>query len=247
MQASAIEFRLRMPINAVIIILGFWAPWIELWHVGVRISLVEWLALQMSRTGAVSFSAATTLLVVIAAAFGALAVLLRVSGTAYLGASTVNSVNMHAGKVMADGPYRYLRNPLYIGLWCMVVAMAFLMPVTGAISAIVLITIFMIRLALAEEPFLLAKIGEAYDAYRRAVPRFIPRLRGSPGRAGAKPHWIRAALAELTPIGVLVAIVVYSRNYELALAGRVILIFFGASLVVRAFMPSVVVNAEPAK
>ena len=45
MGASAIEFRLRMPINAVIIILGFWAPWIEAWHIGRRISLLEWLAL----------------------------------------------------------------------------------------------------------------------------------------------------------------------------------------------------------
>ena len=37
---------------------------------------------------------------------------------------------------MADGPYRYVRNPLYIGLWCMVIAMAFLMPASGRIFAI---------------------------------------------------------------------------------------------------------------
>ena len=236
-----------MAINAVIIILGFWAPWIELWHVGQRVSLIEWLALELSRTGALSFSAATTLLIVVAAVFGAVAVLFRVCGTAYLGAGTVNSLRMHAGAVMADGPYRYVRNPLYIGVWCMVEAMAFLMPVTGAVFAIVLITVFMIRLALGEERFLTATIGEPYDAYRRAVPRFIARLRGAPKRSGAKPHWIEAVLAELTPIGVLVAILVYSRSYELALAGRVILVFFGASLVVRALMPAGVRSSEAEK
>ena len=58
MEASAFEFRLRMAINAAIILLGFWAPWIEPWGVGKRIPLVEWLALQLSRVGIASFSIA---------------------------------------------------------------------------------------------------------------------------------------------------------------------------------------------
>jgi len=152
-----------------------------------------------------------------------------------------------AGKVMADGPYRYVRNPLYIGLWCMVIAAAFLMPVTGAAFAVTLIAIFAIRLTLGEEAFLTAQLGEPYLAYMRAVPRFIPRLRGAPLPSGAKPHWLRATLAELTPIGILIAIVVFSRNYELELAGRIILVFFGASLVVRALMPGPPINSEPAR
>ena len=45
MRATAIEFRLRMAINAAIIILGFWAPWIEPLALGRRITLLEWLAL----------------------------------------------------------------------------------------------------------------------------------------------------------------------------------------------------------
>ena len=241
------EFRLRMAINAVIIILGFWAPWIEQWGIGHRISLIEWLALELSRAGAMSFAIATTVLIIAAAAIAAKGALFRVWGTAYLGPGTVNNSNMVAGRVMADGPYRFLRNPLYIGLWCMVAAMAFLMPVTGAVFALVLITIFAIRLTLGEEAFLRAQLGEPYDAYLRAVPRFIPRLRRAPPPAGAKPHWLRAVLAELTPIGILVAILVYSRNYDLALASRVILVFFGVSLVVRAFLPGVGFKSEPAK
>ena len=138
MRASAIEFRLRMLINATIIILGFWAPWIEPWHIGRRISLLEWLALELSRTGIMSFSMATTALLILAALIAAKAVVFRVWGTAYLGAGTVNSMSMVAGTVMADGPYRYMRNPLYIGLWCMVIALAFLMPVSGAVFAVIL-------------------------------------------------------------------------------------------------------------
>ena len=247
MGASRIEFRLRMVVNAAIIILGFWAPWIEAWHVGHRISLLGWLALELSRTGIASFSVATSIVLIVAVLVAAKAVLFRVWGTAYLGPGTVNSFNMVADKVMADGPYRYVRNPLYIGLWCMVIAAAFLMPVTGAAFAVTLIAIFAIRLTLGEEAFLTAQLGEPYLAYMRAVPRFIPRLRGAPLPSGAKPHWLRATLAELTPIGILIAIVVFSRNYELELAGRIILVFFGASLVVRALMPGPPINSEPAR
>ncbi len=247
MGASAIEFRLRMVINAAIFILGFWAPWIEAWHVGHRISLLGWLALELSRADIASFAVATPLLLIIAGLIAAKGVLFRVWGTAYLGAGTVNSFNMVAGKVMADGPYRYMRNPLYIGLWCMVIAAAFLMPATGAAFAVILIAIFAFRLTLGEEAFLTAHLGEPYLAYMRAVPRFIPRLRGAPARTGARPHWLRAMLAELTPIGILIAIVAFSRNYDLELAGRIILVFFGASLVIRALMPGVKVNSERAK
>ncbi len=244
MGASAIEFRLRMVINAAIIVLGFWAPWIEAWHVGHRISLLGWMALELSRAGITSFAVATPLLLIVAALIAAKGVLFRVWGTAYLGAGTVNSFNMVAGKVMADGPYRYMRNPLYIGLVCMVIAAAFLMPATGAAFAVILIATFAIRLTLGEEAFLKAKVGEPYLAYMRAVPRFIPRLRGAPAPTGARPHWLRAILAELTPIGILIAIAAFSRNYDLELAGRIILIFFGASLVVRAVMPKINSVAE---
>lgn len=247
MRATSIEFRLRMAINAVIIILGFWAPWIEAWGIGKRIPLVEWLALQLSRVGIASFSVGTTALLIVALVLALIAAALRVSGAAWLGPSVVNSINMVAGGVMADGPYRFVRNPLYVGLWCMTAALAFLMPITGAIFSITLITIFMIRLTLGEEAFLSARMGEPYRAYLHAVPRFFPRLRGAPPASGNKPQWLRACVAELIPIGALVGIILYARNYDLALAGRTVLIFFGASLIVRAFLPGSVLSSAPQK
>ena len=244
MRATALEFRFRMAINAIIIILGFWSPWIESLGIGHRISLIEWSALEISRLGLASFSTATSTLIIVAVLFAAAAVCFRVWGTAYLGPSTVNSLSMIAGKVMADGPYRYLRNPLYIGLWCMVAAMAFLMPASGALFAIVLITLFMVRLTLGEEAFLSAQLGDPYRAYLRSVPRFIPRLRGAPQPAGAGPQWLRALTAELLPVGILVALVVFWRGYNLSLAGRIILVFFGISLVMRAFLPKPTISSE---
>jgi protein-S-isoprenylcysteine O-methyltransferase Ste14 len=227
-----------MLINAVIILLGFWAPWIEAWGIGRRMTLLEWLALQLGRTDLARFSVAVPMVIVLAAILAAIGAGLRVWGTAYLGTGTVSSLDMKAGQVMADGPYRYVRNPLYIGLWFMVAAMAFIMPVSGALVAMVLISVFLMRLILAEEAFLVKQIGEPYKLYLRAVPRIVPRLRGSLPKGGKEPHWLRALLAELTPIGVFLALAFLSWSYDSRLAGRTILIFFGASLIVRALMPN---------
>src|SRR3954454_16036504 len=97
MRATAIEYRLRMAINAAIIVLGFWSPWIEAWGIGRRMTLLEWLALELGRTGIVRFTVAVPLVIVLAALFAAVGAALRVWGTAYLGTGTVNSLNMKAG------------------------------------------------------------------------------------------------------------------------------------------------------
>jgi len=238
MGASAIEFRLRMVMNAAIVILGFWAPWIETWGIGRRITLLEWAALELGRTGLVRFTVAVPVVIVVSALLAAIGAVLRVWGTAYLGTGTVNSLDMKAGGVVADGPYRYVRNPLYIGLWFMVAAMAFIMPATGALFAVVFISVFLMRLILAEEGFLAVHIGESYKTYAKAVPRLIPSLRARMSRGGRQPHWVRAVLAELTPIGVFVSLAFLSWSYDSRLVGRAILIFFGASLIVRALLPT---------
>ncbi len=237
MGATAIEFRLRMAINAAIIVLGFWAPWIGEWGVGSRVSLLEWLALELSRTGAFSFTLATPVVILVGAAIACIGALLRVWGTAYLGSAIVQSANMQAASVMADGPYRFVRNPLYLGLWCMVAAMALLMPPTGALFAIVMIAIFLQRLILGEEAFLLRQLGDPYRTYLASVPRLVPRLRTAVIPGGKKPDWLRGLLAELLPIGVFFTLAALSWTYDNRLMGRAILICFGISLVARALLP----------
>jgi protein-S-isoprenylcysteine O-methyltransferase Ste14 len=239
MRASAVEFRLRMFINTAIIMLGFWAPWIEALSIGKRIPLLEWLALQLSRLGLFPFSIAIPVVIVLGAIVAAIAMILRVWGSATLGPGTVVHPDMQAGAVMASGPYRYVRNPLYLGIWFMVASMTLLMPPTGALLAIALITIFLFRLILAEENFLSAQLGQSYRAYLRTVPRLIPRLRTPLPATKTRPQWARAFLAELTPIGIFITLAFLSWNYDNTLMIKAILVFFGASLVLRAFMPAV--------
>ena len=242
MRATAIEFRLRMTIMIVIVVLGFWAPWIEYLgngalDLGRRISLLEWLALELSRTGLLPFHDATPVVIIVAALFAVAGMVLRIWGAAYLGYGTVHHAQMQAGSVMADGPYRYVRNPLYLGGWFMMAAVAFIMPPTGALFSTLLLTLFFLRLILGEEAFLSDKLGDSYREYLRSVPRLIPRLRSPLPAAGHKPHWGIAMLTELNPIGIFITMSVLSWRYDNELMLKGILVSLGISLVVRALMP----------
>src|ERR1700691_2877918 len=104
MKAKNIEFRFRMVINATVIIIGFWAPWIETLGIGRRIPLLEWFALEVRRAGLVSFTVATPVVIIAGTLFAAIGAILRVWGTAWLGPATVLHGQMQAGAVMADGP-----------------------------------------------------------------------------------------------------------------------------------------------
>lgn len=234
MGASRIEFRLRFAIYCVIFTLGFWAPWIGTRSLGRHHSLLEWLALELSRLGLLRFHTATVAVIVTASLAAAAAVVLRLWGSACLGAATVHHGQMQAASLMADGPFRYVRNPLYLGTWCMTIAMAFLMPPTGALFTVVLITIFQVRLILGEEAFLAARLGEPYGEYLRAVPRLVPRLRTGLQSTGNRPEWLRAVLSELLPIGVFITLAFLSWRYDNLLMLRAVLVSLGVSLVARA-------------
>jgi len=236
MRASAIEFRLRMVIQIIIVFFGFWAPWLGGWDFGRRISTLEWLPLELSRAGLASFTVATPIVIVLGALAALAGAVLRVWGAAYLGYSTVHHGDMQAGAVMADGPYRYLRNPLYFGGWFMMIAVSLLMPPSGALFTIVLMTIFFLRLILGEEAFLAGQLGQPYQEYLRAVPRLLPRLRGSLPPAGNKAQWLTALFTEVFPIGAFFTMAVLAWFYDQQLMLEGLLWSFLASLLARGLM-----------
>src|SRR5271166_441698 len=151
MKVSTILFRFRTVFLTVIMCLGFWAPWIELWGIGSRIPLLEWLALEISRLGLVRFTLATPVVIVCGAFIAAMAVVFRIWGSAWLGHTIVLNSQMNAGSLMADGPYRYVRNPLYLGVFCMIAALALLMPATGALFVLIAVPSYLFCLILGEE------------------------------------------------------------------------------------------------
>jgi hypothetical protein len=140
--------------------------------------------------------------------------------------------------VVAAGPYRYVRNPLYLGTMIHVLALALLMPPSGAIFMIVTLAVFQLRLILGEEAFLTRTLGEAYLAYRASVPRLLPSLRARVAVSPAVPAWGAAFLGETYMWGVAIAFIAVGWRYNAFLITQGVVVSVGLALVARALLPS---------
>jgi protein-S-isoprenylcysteine O-methyltransferase Ste14 len=237
MKATAFEFRFRFWIILAIYVLGFTAPWDAVWHVdgaGPNAHVWGWLAAMLSRGGAMSISGAFDAVLVAAIVCAAAGAWLRVWGTATLGEDVMSDRSFRGDGVAAAGPYRYLRNPLYVGSWLNTLALAILMRPSGAVFTVVAIIGFQMRLILGEEAFLREKLGAAYVEYCAAVPRLLPRFtRPSEARTGHPPRWGRAAVAEVYMWMSAGAFAVFGWQYDANLLIRCVLVSLGVSLVAR--------------
>jgi protein-S-isoprenylcysteine O-methyltransferase Ste14 len=235
MKATALEYRFRFIVHAVIFTLGFWAPWCE--PLGWT-RLRTWLVLSswLSRTGWLSFVGATNAVLIAAIVLVALGAWLRVWGASYVGVSVVQSPSMHGETMLADGPYRRTRNPLYLGTILHTIGLSILMPPSGAIFCIALVWVFQVRLALAEEPFLTQRFGEPYVEYRKAVPRFLPSPTPQVPAAGKQPQWLQGIIGEIYVVGVAIVFVVFGWNFNATTMIRGVLISLGAWFIVKALV-----------
>ncbi len=175
MKATPLEFRFRFFILATIYFLGFLAPWNNWLHLDT-IRTWQLIASWPTRSGWLSFSTATIVVILLGILCAFAAAGLRTWASAYLGPFVVQDHAMHGKAIVAAGPYRYLRNPLYLGTLIHTFALALLMPPSGAIFSIVAIVLFELRLVAGEESFLATKLGEPYIAYCAKVPRLIPAI-----------------------------------------------------------------------
>ena len=81
-------------------------------------------------------------------------------------------------KLVAVGLYRYVRNPMYVGVVTTLLGEAlFFESRSIAIFAAAAWLVFHIFVVLYEEPHLAGAFGDEYERYRLAVPRWIPRVR----------------------------------------------------------------------
>jgi protein-S-isoprenylcysteine O-methyltransferase Ste14 len=236
MKATALEFRLRFFIIAVIYLLGFVAPWNSLLHLD-SIRTWQYLAALPARAGWMGFSASTIAVLALGILFALLGASLRTWGSAYLDPSVVQAGAMHGDTVVAAGPYRYLRNPLYLGTMLHTFALVLLMPPSGAIFCIFAIAFFQLRLTFGEESFLTAKLGAPYVAYCTKVPRLIPSLTARIPASPASATWFTAFLAEIYMWGAVISFATLGWRYNSVLIIKGILISLGVSLIIRAFLP----------
>jgi protein-S-isoprenylcysteine O-methyltransferase Ste14 len=226
-------FRFRSLLWFVIFAIGFCAPWERLGgaHPG---SAWLWLAGSLAAAGLLPIASSTTVVIGTATFLLLLAALVRTWAAAYLGSHVVHDRVLHSERIVADGPYRYVRNPLYLGTWLVALGLAILMPPGGALFTVAAVTALIAFLVFAEERNLTLERGESYSSYRSQVPRFFPSV--SPGVSAGKgeSHWFQGFLGEIYIWGMVLTYLLFANRYNVTVLDQGVLISLGLGFLVRA-------------
>ena len=191
MQASLFEFQRRWWIIFSIFGTAFLAYFIDPLNSGIAVA--DWLAKHKGLTPDNLYH----LVFGFGALLLAIAALVRTWGTSYLQPEVMRDSRVHTEKLLADGPYRYVRNPLYLGNIFMATGIGLMASRLGFLILVIGMTVFVIRLLLREEAELLHDQGDSYRRYCASVPRIVPSLTPRLPAAGNIPLWSAAFRAEL--------------------------------------------------
>jgi protein-S-isoprenylcysteine O-methyltransferase Ste14 len=192
LRGTRFEFRNRFWFIVLIFLVGFGCYAFEPENV------VAWLLRLAGNSNPGTFPAAGTARLVFAAgaALVGAAAWVRTWGTAYLNTEVVRDSAAHAERLVADGPYRYVRNPLYVGNMLLTLGLCLMANPIGVIVLVVGMWFFVRRLIGYEEALLLENQGAAYQNFIERVPRLWPALTPRLPAGGAQPRWGQAWLGE---------------------------------------------------
>jgi protein-S-isoprenylcysteine O-methyltransferase Ste14 len=167
------------------------------------------------------------------AVLNGLAAWIRSWATGYLQSSVVHDPSLHSDHLMADGPYRYVRNPLYLGNILMALGLGLLASRIGFIVIAAGVLFVNYRLIGREEAELLASQGESYRRYLAAVPRLLPSLTPRVPSGGGHANWRDGLIAEIFFWGFMLGMAVFAVTLNLrdfwivSSAGFAIYFFWG--------------------
>lgn len=113
--------------------------------------------------------------------------LIRLWAVGYAGSAT-RTRHVGAPALITDGPYAYVRNPIYVGNFILSLGLCIMAWAWMPYMAGVFIMAFGVQYAMIvslEEEHLRQTFEETYTRYMAHVPRFIPRLSPFPHASGA--------------------------------------------------------------
>lgn len=211
MKASNWEFRNRAMVFGLMF--GFTFPLYALDHQNSTVALANWLGAELR----MDTDLVARLLFAFAAFLLVVAALIRTWASSYLQASVVYASEVKSESLVADGPFRRVRNPLYFANVLMIIAMGALMSRLGFLVAVIAMVVFCYRLILREEAELQASQGQLYRAYSKAVPRLWPSLWPRVASAGRQAKWREGIKAESWYWGFAAALIAYAITLKLKL------------------------------
>ena len=79
----------------------------------------------------------------------------------------------YEGELVESGPYRFSRNPQYVGAVLSFVELNLICNSTPGLAATLIASVWLLLLPFAEEPWLREKLGARYEEYAARVPRYL--------------------------------------------------------------------------
>jgi protein-S-isoprenylcysteine O-methyltransferase Ste14 len=195
-RATDFEFRARFWIIGGVFWLGF--ALYAAGDINSSLSVARWLA----GAGSPHVSTYSRMILGFGTALAAAAALIRSWAGAYLHSSVVYDAKLNSDRLTADGPYRYVRNPLYLGTVLLALGLGTMASRLGFAAVVAGIPLIVFRLILREEAGLLASQGESYREYFRAVPRLIPALHARVPVGEVRPDWVDGFTGEAFMWGI---------------------------------------------
>jgi protein-S-isoprenylcysteine O-methyltransferase Ste14 len=231
MKATNWEFKHRALIFGLIIGIAF--SLYNLDSQNVTALFAHWLE---TKTG-LDEGRLTHLLLAIAACVLIAAALIRTWASSYLHADVVYASEVKSETLVADGPYRRVRNPLYLANVLMAFGFGALMSRSGWLVVVAAMLVFCYRLILREESELRESQGESYDRYSQVVPRLWPSLQPRIAAAARQARWAVGFQAEGWYWGFAVAVVAFAITLNvtlmLAIIGASMALFWVSSTLLR--------------
>ncbi len=133
--------------------------------------------------------------------------LLRLWGSSYLSAGIVWNDNARTDALLVRGPFRYTRNPLYLGNLLMAIGIGIMASIGGWIFIVLANGIFIWMLARHEEVGLQERYGAAYERYAASVPWLFPRLTPALATGHAEASLRQGLLSELLTGAMLLGMI----------------------------------------
>lgn len=179
-------------------------------HSYVSVDLARWIAVHREVMSSGQVERHAWGFVALGSLITGLAALIRSWATAYLHSAVVQDTELHSDRIVADGPYRHLRNPLYLGTFMCAVGLGTMASRIGFCTMVAGVGLFCLRLVLREEAKLLQSQGESYRKFVAAVPRVIPSLWPRLPASGRRPNWVDGFFGETFMWGLALAMAVFA-------------------------------------
>ncbi len=194
MRATEFEFRFRFAFIMGTFIAGFWCYALD--PVNVSVMFAQWLVGHPVELGRPGDRHILQAILALGAALALLAALIRTWAAAYLQSEVVHDFKMHGEGLVADGPFRYVRNPLYLGGVLIAIGFAMSASRLGFVVIVGALSLLYLRLIAREESLLITTQGESYRQFLARVPRLVPSLRPRVAAGGMAPKWCQALVGE---------------------------------------------------